>query len=110
VEDEADSAAFFRRSWRARATDRCICATAKRPWNSAEGGDFDLVLLDLMLPGIAAGTVLEHIKSDGKLRYVPVVVLSAISDKASALRALEVGAEDFLTKPVDVETMLSRVG
>jgi DNA-binding NtrC family response regulator len=53
--------------------------------------------------------VLGHIKGDGKLRYLPVVVLSALSEKAHALKALELGAEDFLTKPVDVETMLSRV-
>ncbi|CAO0824186.1 hypothetical protein DFAR_480003 [Desulfarculales bacterium] len=65
--------------------------------------------MDLTLPGLSGWEVLGHIKQNGNLRYLPVVVLSALVGKVHALKALELGAEDYLTKPVDVETMLSRV-
>jgi len=110
VEDEADSASFFQALMESEGYRTEVCNSGEDAWaRLSEGGDFDLVLLDMILPGIDGWTVLKHIKSDGKLRFIPVVVLSALSEKEHALRALEVGAEDFLTKPVDVETMLSRV-
>ncbi|MBU1349319.1 response regulator, partial [Patescibacteria group bacterium] len=110
VEDEADSARFFQALMESEGYRTEVCNSGEDALAlMAEGDDFDLVLLDMILPGIDGWSVLKHIKSDGKLRFIPVVVLSALSEKEHALRALEVGAEDFLTKPVDVETMLSRV-
>lgn len=110
VEDEADSARFFEALMESEGYRTEVCSSGEDAMALlAEGGDFDLVLLDMILPGVDGWEVLSHIKRDGKLRFIPVVVLSALSEKEHALRALEVGAEDFLTKPVDVETMLSRV-
>ncbi len=110
VEDEADSARFFQALMESEGYRTVIAPSGEEALaRLGEDQDFDLVLLDMILPGLDGWEVLKHIKSDGKLRYIPVVVLSALSEKEHALRALEVGAEDFLTKPVDVETMLSRV-
>jgi DNA-binding NtrC family response regulator len=110
VEDDPDSGTFFSALMDSEGYDSVLCASGEHALEHLKNEDgFDLALLDLMLPGISGWEVLQFIKSDGRLRYMPVVVLSAINDKASALKALELGAEDFLTKPVDVETMLSRV-
>jgi two-component system response regulator HydG len=109
VEDEPDSALFFRALMESEGFQAEVCPDGESALQALAANDFDLVLLDLILPGLSGWEVLRQIKGDGRLRYVPVVVLSALSDKSHALEALELGAEDFLTKPVDVETMLSRV-
>ncbi|MCA1905855.1 MAG: response regulator, partial [Desulfarculus sp.] len=109
VEDEPDSALFFRALLESEGLTTEVCADGETALERLASADFDLVLLDLILPGLSGWEVLGQIKSDGRLRYVPVVVLSALNDKPSALKALDLGAEDFLTKPVDVENLLSRV-
>ncbi|WP_044351066.1 sigma-54-dependent transcriptional regulator [Dethiosulfatarculus sandiegensis] len=110
VEDEADSARFFSALMESEGYTAVVATDGEAAQKALTAQDeFDLVLLDLILPGISGWEVLKFIKSDPKLRYVPVVVLSALSDKASALQSLDQGAEDFITKPIDVETMLSRV-
>ncbi|MBU4573083.1 MAG: response regulator, partial [Proteobacteria bacterium] len=110
VEDDADSALLFAALMESEGHAAVKAASGEEALERlAADSDFDLVLLDLVLPGVGGWEVLEHLKTDGKLRYVPVVVLSALDDKATTIKALELGAEDFLTKPVDVERMLSRV-
>ena len=110
VEDDADSALLFAALMESEGHEAVKAASGEEALEHlAQDRDFDLVLLDLVLPGVGGWEVLEHLKTDGKLRYVPVVVLSALDDKATTIKALELGAEDFLTKPVDVERMLSRV-
>ena len=110
VEDNPDTARFISELIRSEGFDFWVSSTGEDAL-AALGREpgFDLVLLDLILPKMSGWEFLKHVKADGRLRYVPVVVLSALDDKKSALRALEMGAEDFLTKPVDIDTMLSRV-
>lgn len=109
VEDEPDSARLFATLMETEGYETVLADTGEEALERLGGDDFDLVLLDLILPGMSGWQLLEHIKLDGKLRYVPVVVLSALSDKASATKAMDLGAEDFIAKPVDVEHLLSRV-
>ena len=110
VEDDRDSAEFFITLMRREGfkPDSC-CSGEEALAHLAEDSDYDLVLLDLLLPGITGWDVLSSLKGHAKLRYVPVVVLSALNDRGSAIKSLDMGAEDYLTKPVDVENMLSRV-
>lgn len=62
---------------------------------------FDLVLLDIMMPDMDGYQVLKAIKSDGHLSEVAVIVISAIDDLDSVMRCTELGADDYLTKPFD---------
>ena len=68
-----------------------------------------LILLDLMMPGMSGFEVLEQIRGDESLRHTPVIVLTAASDPASKLRALELGATEILAKPVDESELKIRV-
>ncbi|MCS7261138.1 MAG: SpoIIE family protein phosphatase [Anaerolineae bacterium] len=67
--------------------------------------EFDLVLLDLVMPDINGVQVLEHIRSDPSREHIPVLVISALDDMESVVRCVELGAEDYLPKPVN-ETLL----
>ncbi len=70
----------------------------------------DLVLLDLMMPGISGYDVLAVLKSDPRFREIPVIMISALSELNSIVRCIEAGADDYLAKPFDPVLLRARVG
>ena len=72
--------------------------------------NFDLVLLDVMMPEMDGFQVLEHLKADDSLRHVPVIMLSALDEMESVVRCIEIGAEDFLPRPYSPVLLNARVG
>ena len=71
---------------------------------------FDLVLLDLGLPGMSGAEVHRQLRQDPRTRFLPIVFLTAHSDRQTKLAELEAGAEDFIIKPYDADELLARVG
>jgi adenylate cyclase len=71
---------------------------------------FDLVLLDLMMPGINGYDVLALLKRDPRFRDIPVIMISALSELDSVVRCIEAGADDYLAKPIDPTLLRARVG
>jgi len=71
---------------------------------------FDLVLLDLGLPGMSGADVHRELRRDPRTRFLPIVFLTAHADRKIKLAELEAGAEDFITKPYDADELLARVG
>ena len=69
----------------------------------------DLVLLDVMMPGISGIDVCRELKSRCDTRLIPVVLITASQDRARRMEGLEAGADDFLTKPIDVQELRTRV-
>lgn len=69
----------------------------------------DLVLLDVMMPGMSGYEVCERIRANEATRLLPVVMLTALSDVADRIRGIETGADDFLSKPFNREELLTRV-
>jgi adenylate cyclase len=70
----------------------------------------DLVLLDLMMPGISGYDVLARLKSDPRHRDIPIIMISALSELDSIVRCIEAGADDYLAKPFDPTLLRARVG
>ena len=68
-----------------------------------------LVLLDIMMPEMNGYQVLERIKGDSDLSNVPIVVLSALNDMDSIVRCVDLGAEDYLFKPINSSLLWSRI-
>lgn len=77
--------------------------------DALEGERFDAVLLDLLMPGIDGLAVLAAVKSDSRWWRIPVLVISAVEDTASIVRCLELGAEDFVSKPFDPIVLRARI-
>jgi two-component system copper resistance phosphate regulon response regulator CusR len=74
----------------------------------ALGGDYDLVLLDIMLPGVDGFAVLRSIRAEK--RQLPVLMLTARDEVADRVQGLEQGADDYLVKPFAFSELLARVG
>jgi putative two-component system response regulator len=68
----------------------------------------DLVLLDVMMPDTDGFQVAAQIKSNSDTRNIPIIMVTSLDDRASKLRALDSGAEEFLTKPVDRAELIVR--
>ncbi|MGR9168734.1 PleD family two-component system response regulator [Rhizobium sp. KDH_Rht_773_N] len=69
----------------------------------------DLILLDIMMPGIDGFEVCERLKANPKTAHIPVVMVTALDQPADRVRGLKAGADDFLTKPVNDLQLISRV-
>ena len=83
-----------------------------------EGGSFfaacaetvpELVILDLMLPGEDGLTILRRIRADAELKAVPVIIITAKDTELDAVRGLDTGADDYVTKPFGIMEFISRV-
>lgn len=69
----------------------------------------DLILLDIMMPGLSGYEVCQRLKADRRLRHIPVIFLTAMTATEDEKRGLEMGAADFITKPVNPPIVLARV-
>jgi len=69
----------------------------------------DVILLDVMMPGMDGFTVCRRLKDDPATRHIPVVLVTALDGRADRIQGLEAGASDFLTKPIDDVMLFARV-
>jgi len=69
----------------------------------------DLVLLDLMLPGVDGFEVCNTLKRDSRTANIPIVMLTARGEEADVVSGLELGADDYITKPFSPRVLLARI-
>ncbi len=69
----------------------------------------DLILLDIMMPGLDGFEVAKRLKSDPSTQHIPIVMVTALTDSADRVRGLEAGADDFISKPVNDVALFARV-
>jgi CheY-like chemotaxis protein len=72
--------------------------------------EFDLVLLDIMMPEMDGFAVLQQLKADDALRHIPIIMISALDELESVARCIEMGAADYLPKPSDPTLFKARIG
>jgi two-component system, OmpR family, alkaline phosphatase synthesis response regulator PhoP len=75
----------------------------------ARHGAFDLIVLDLMLPGMDGLDVARALKADAQMRRIPIVMLTAKGEDADVVTGLELGADDYVTKPFSPRVLSARV-
>src|SRR5580698_6161628 len=87
----------------ASARDGFETLTIARSWQP------DLILLDVMMPGMDGFECCRLLKDDISTLHIPVMMVTALGDPSERLRGLTAGADDFLTKPVEFDTLMARV-
>jgi len=107
AEDEPRIAAFLEKGLRANGFTTTVVENGENAISLAQGEDFDLLILDLGLPGKDGWTVLEELRGQGE--RLPVIILTARDDVRDTVAALEGGADDYITKPFRFEELLARV-
>lgn len=107
VEDEQRIASFVAKGLRADGHLTTIVADGHAGLDRALSGDFDLVVLDIGLPGIDGFEVLDQLRAHGS--QVPVIVLTARDSVGDTVSALEGGADDYMPKPFRFAELLARV-
>lgn len=83
--------------------------TGEKALELLESEDVDLILLDWMLPGMDGIEVLRNIRGNSQLKKLPIILLTAKGDEISKVVGLEVGADDYLSKPFGVYELLARI-
>jgi two-component system OmpR family response regulator len=107
VEDEVDLADGLKRALEEQGYACDLARDGPEGLLSAESSDYDLVLLDLMLPGLDGRELLRRLR---RHRRVPVLVLTARDAPSDKVELLNAGADDYLTKPFLLDELLARVG
>lgn len=110
VDDQRPNVLLLEKMLAAQGYQRLIGITDPREVDALmDRHDFDLVLLDLNMPHRDGFEVIKALRQASPDNYPPILVLTAQSDQDSRIRALELGARDFLTKPFDYVEVLSRI-
>jgi len=111
VDDNEDNRyTLVQRLRRLRYTNVTTAVDGRQALEQLQARDFDLVLLDVMMPELNGYEVLERMRADERLRHVPVVMISATDQVESVVRCIELGAEDYLPKPFNPVILRARVG
>ena len=109
VDDEEDILELVRYNL-ARDGYRVVCAASgEQALSRAKSEPFDLIVLDLMLPGIDGLEVAKRLKNKPETRHIPIIMLTAKGEEADIVTGLELGADDYVTKPFSPRILIARV-
>jgi len=111
VEDEQDLLELLRYnlSWEGFQVETAMTGEAGLKKAREMGGHLDLVLLDLMLPGIDGLEVCRTLKGRDHTTAIPIIMLTAKGEEADIVRGLEYGADDYITKPFSPRVLMARI-
>lgn len=107
IEDNRDLATGLRNNLEIEGYDVEVAPDGDAGLEAARHRPFDLVILDLMLPGLHGFRVLKAIRQAGD--QIPILILTALGEEADKVRGLRMGADDFVTKPFGLLELLARV-
>ena len=85
------------------------CLSGEAAIDAIQDGKPDLILLDILMPGIDGFELCRMLKKEVQTRTIPIVMVTALKEREERKKALEAGAEDFLNKPLDQFELMARV-
>jgi two-component system, OmpR family, alkaline phosphatase synthesis response regulator PhoP len=109
IDDEEDILELLRFNLTKEGYQVCSASTGEEALSLARTEHPDLVLLDLMLPGIDGLEVARRLKADPLTRSMPIVMLTAKGEESDIVTGLELGAEDYITKPFSRKVLVARL-
>ena len=74
-----------------------------------ERNNFDLILLDVMMPNMDGWDTLKAIRKNDKTKYIPVIMITAVSEEQKVVSGLKIGADDYIVKPFILPNLLARI-
>lgn len=106
VEDEANIARFLELELKHEGYEVDKAPDGRMGLQKALEGNFDLILLDIMLPGLSGIEVCRRVRMESR---VPIIMLTAKDDVTDKVAGLDMGADDYMTKPFAIEELLARI-
>ncbi|MGH7321119.1 MAG: response regulator transcription factor, partial [Candidatus Rokuibacteriota bacterium] len=109
IDDDARLGTLVAEYLRKNEIDVIVAGDGERGLAALRKGRFDVVLLDVMLPGVDGLEVCRRIRANPEVAAVPVVMLTAKGDDVDRIVGLELGADDYLPKPFNPRELLARI-
>ena len=109
VDDEEDNLAILKGRLTRRGYNVTTTNSGAGALTELEKASPDLVLLDIMMPGMDGYEACQKIKEVSKDEFLPIILLTAKDDKESKIKGLEIGADDYVTKPFDMDELNARI-
>ena len=109
VEDNEDNVYMLSRRLKRKGFEIVVAVDGEQGVQMASSEKPDLILMDLSLPKMDGWTATKRIKSNNDLKSIPIIALSAHAMEEHKQRAIESGCNDYDTKPVDIERLLSKI-
>ncbi len=109
IDDEKDILKLLQYNLEKEGYQVLTAATGEAGFEMARSKSPDLILLDLMLPGVDGLEICKMLRADPKTRQVPVLMLTAKNTETDQIVGLEIGASDYIAKPFSVRVLLARV-
>lgn len=109
VDDEPLNRGVIERIVNRKGHDVTLVASGQEALDKLQDTEFDLVLLDIMMPEIDGIEVLKRIRQKYSMSQLPVIMVSALDDSEKVVELLDLGANDYVTKPIDAKVLQARV-
>lgn len=109
IDDEADIRELLRYNLEQEGYAVEAVADGEQALDSLKKGKVDLVLLDLMLPGLPGLELCKQLKRQVELEAIPIIMISAKSSETDIIVGLELGADDYITKPFSPKEVVARI-
>ena len=109
IEDEPDIRELVEFNLKKYDYNVLLANNGEKGLNDARSYEPDLILLDLMLPGIQGIDVCRAIKSDNNIKSIPIIILSALGQEEDIVLGLEAGADDYVSKPFSLDVLNARI-
>ena len=106
IDDDKELCALIKRSVLSEDIEADFCNTGKEGLQKLKEREYQLVILDVMMPGMDGFETLEEIRKESSL---PILMFTSKNDSASKVRGLRAGADDYLTKPFSVLELAARI-
>lgn len=107
IDDDTDSLAMYVKAVSLANHQADIASSVMEGWDLIKGKSYDLVFVDLNIPGVSGFEMLQKIKKDRKTKKIPVIVISAMPEDSLVEDVLKAGAQLFLEKPVALDELYS---